>query len=224
MASSIVPSPVLVPGRPLPDIWPEGAGTFRWATVTALSPLRVQLDGDTAALDVTPESLIKTSSLLVGNRVWVQFFRRRILVLGVTRTDLYVSTVLTPSTSGFVGALQTTTATTPVLHTTGPTLTFVAPPSGMVFAHSKAFAMADAAGGSCGVWLSVRSGANTSGSQVSIHIVTSNYNTAWVLAGGTNLVTDLVPGLTYTLCHVFQANAGHTASVSSAQISVQPHV
>ena len=43
---------------------------WSWATVTDDSPLRVQLDGESSPLDVTPDTLI--SGLNVDDRVWVQ--------------------------------------------------------------------------------------------------------------------------------------------------------
>jgi hypothetical protein len=39
--------------RETPDI-----SIWSWATVTATAPLRVQLDGESAALDVTPDTLV----------------------------------------------------------------------------------------------------------------------------------------------------------------------
>ena len=48
----------------------EHLSTWAWATVTDDSPLRVQLDGEAAPLDVTPDTLV--SGLAVDDRVWVQ--------------------------------------------------------------------------------------------------------------------------------------------------------
>jgi hypothetical protein len=61
----------------------------RWATVTAINPLRVKLDGESTALPFTPESV--ESGLAVGARVRVQLVTndnpsrsgRRVIVLGV---------------------------------------------------------------------------------------------------------------------------------------------
>jgi microcystin-dependent protein len=53
---------------------------WTWATVTQSSPLRIRLDGETAALDITPENL--AGILLPGERVWVQISGRRVLVTG----------------------------------------------------------------------------------------------------------------------------------------------
>jgi len=50
-----------------------GVPSYRWATVTSVNPLRIQLDApDTAPLPFTPDSLIPLSELTVGVRVWVQ--------------------------------------------------------------------------------------------------------------------------------------------------------
>jgi Microcystin-dependent protein len=69
--------------RETPDI-----SLWSWATVTDDSPLRVQLDGELAALDVTPDTLV--APLAVDDRVWVQLVTnanptrryRRLVVLG----------------------------------------------------------------------------------------------------------------------------------------------
>lgn len=58
--------------------------TYRWATVTQLDPLRIRLDGDSTELPLTPEALIEPSRLMVGTRVWVQFFGRRVIVVSAT--------------------------------------------------------------------------------------------------------------------------------------------
>lgn len=56
---------------------PEDRGSWRWATVTAVDPLRVRLDGDTTALDLTPDAL---GPVGVGDRVWCQMHGRRVIV------------------------------------------------------------------------------------------------------------------------------------------------
>jgi hypothetical protein len=57
---------------------------YRWATVTDTDPLRVRLDGDSAGLPVTPDTLVDPKTLAIGRRVWVQFFGRRLVVLGAS--------------------------------------------------------------------------------------------------------------------------------------------
>lgn len=56
------------------------ADSWHWGTVTATSPLRVRLDGDAAALAVTPSSL--NPILNVGGRVWCQLDGTRLIVHG----------------------------------------------------------------------------------------------------------------------------------------------
>lgn len=52
---------------------------WTWATVTQASPLRIRLDGESAALSITPENL--AGALVAGERVWVQVSGRRTLVV-----------------------------------------------------------------------------------------------------------------------------------------------
>jgi len=68
------------------ELLPEPAGTadtYRWARVTQLSPIRIRLDGDTEPVESTPDSLCP---LQVGDRVWVQFHGRAMIILGVSWT------------------------------------------------------------------------------------------------------------------------------------------
>ena len=67
---------VLIPARP-----PEVQLKPRWGTITALSPLRVKLDGDDTAVPVTPASL--APNLELGARVWTMLAGRQIIILGV---------------------------------------------------------------------------------------------------------------------------------------------
>lgn len=53
---------------------------WTWATVTQASPVRVRLDGDSAAIPETVDSLVR--NLVVGDRVWVQVSNRRIVIQG----------------------------------------------------------------------------------------------------------------------------------------------
>jgi hypothetical protein len=57
-------------------------GTYRWATVTDTAPLTIRLDGDQDPLPVTPDTLVDPTTLKAGRRVWVQFFGRRLIVVG----------------------------------------------------------------------------------------------------------------------------------------------
>lgn len=66
---------------------PDIATTYRWATVTVSSPLQIQLDGDSLPLAIAPESLMPGDPV-VGARVWVQLFGRRVIVLGSGGTSV----------------------------------------------------------------------------------------------------------------------------------------
>lgn len=59
---------------------PEAEGVWLWATVTQASPLRVRVDGDTAALVSTPITLISGQTYTVGQRVRVQIHGRLVVV------------------------------------------------------------------------------------------------------------------------------------------------
>lgn len=60
--------------------------TFRWASVSSVSPLRVRLDGSPTPLDSEPVTLVP--GLHVDDRVWVQIIERRALILGVGQGSL----------------------------------------------------------------------------------------------------------------------------------------
>lgn len=91
---------VLLPGPERPrDSW-------RWATVTQVSPLRVRLDGDDAALPVTPDSLLVTPPY-VGQRVRVHVVDRSIVVVGAASAGQWTAwtpTLSTPSGSPTLGS------------------------------------------------------------------------------------------------------------------------
>lgn len=55
---------------------------FTWGTVTAINPLRIQLDGDTVALPITPDSLVDPLTLAVADRVRVEMSVRRAVIVG----------------------------------------------------------------------------------------------------------------------------------------------
>ena len=62
--------------------------TFTWATVTAVNPLAIKLDGDSAALGLIPDSLVDPLSLTVGDRVRVEQSLRRVVVHGRSGGDV----------------------------------------------------------------------------------------------------------------------------------------
>lgn len=61
---------------------------FTWGTVTAVTPLRVQLDGDTAPIPFIPDSLIDPLSLAVADRVRCELSGTRLIVHGRAGGDL----------------------------------------------------------------------------------------------------------------------------------------
>lgn len=63
---------------------PPPEDSYRWAAVTQLDPLRVQLDGENLELPITPDSLVNPLTLRVGTRVWAQLHGRRVVILGAS--------------------------------------------------------------------------------------------------------------------------------------------
>lgn len=61
--------------------------TLKWATVTAVRPLRIRFDGEDTALSTSPDALV--SSLAVGERVFcIQInVTRRVVILGKARGE-----------------------------------------------------------------------------------------------------------------------------------------
>lgn len=55
---------------------------FVWGTVTAVSPFRVRLDGDTAELPFSSDSLVTAQSLVIADRVRVELSGTRVIVHG----------------------------------------------------------------------------------------------------------------------------------------------
>lgn len=68
----------LLPAPPAPS------ASYRLGTITATNPLRVQLDGDSAATASTPMS---TVNAYVGDRVLVLFNNRRMIIIGIIGGD-----------------------------------------------------------------------------------------------------------------------------------------
>lgn len=66
-----------------PTIGPQAReDVYRWGEVITTSPLSIQLDGDTEPLAGVPDSLIDPDTIDPGDRVWVQLFGRRVIVVG----------------------------------------------------------------------------------------------------------------------------------------------
>jgi hypothetical protein len=70
--------------------------TFTWATVTDVSPFRIRLDGDTAELPLTPDSLVDPAALAVDDRVRCEISTKRVVVLGVAGGLVALSALLAP--------------------------------------------------------------------------------------------------------------------------------
>lgn len=56
--------------------------SFGWATVLTVTPLTVRRDGESQPLGVAPDALVNKANLVVGQRVWCQFYQRRVLIIG----------------------------------------------------------------------------------------------------------------------------------------------
>jgi hypothetical protein len=110
----------------LPDpLTVEDRDTAGWATVTAISPLRIKLDGESTALPFTPDSI--AGGLAVNDRVWVAFamnhdvpfYGRRVIVIGKAGGSLlphtHTATVL--GENGIAG-VATTSGTNQTTSTT----------------------------------------------------------------------------------------------------------
>lgn len=103
---------------------------FRWATVAQADPVRVRFDGDIAAIDADVDRLVHLKELVVGRRVWVQLYERRVIILGVSSGSLYP-----PRPADIIGVspLETTYTTTgSSTSVSGLTKTFMVSTSGTI--------------------------------------------------------------------------------------------
>ena len=80
---------------------------WMWATVTQVSPLRVRLDGESQALDMTPVSLVGMP-LIVNDRVWCQLIEKQLVVHGTSRAPMLQSGRVLVSASGGIGTATVT--------------------------------------------------------------------------------------------------------------------
>lgn len=55
-----------------------------WATVTDVSPVTIQFDGDSVPLPYAPDSLV---GVRIGDRVWCDIEGKRVVILGVGNPD-----------------------------------------------------------------------------------------------------------------------------------------
>jgi microcystin-dependent protein len=116
---------------------------FVWATVTAIGPVRVQIDGDTAALSIAPDSLIDPLTLAVSDRVRCEWTNKRIVIHGASNATYAHTPVgkvewgiwLTGAPAGYLDALgqAVSRATYPALYAQcapiigAPTITIASP-------------------------------------------------------------------------------------------------
>jgi len=68
--------------------------------VTSVSPLNIRLDGEDLALPMVPVSLVDPGRLTVSQRVWVQLFGRRVLILGASQGGAVLSPPTATGTAG----------------------------------------------------------------------------------------------------------------------------
>ena len=108
--------------------------TFTWATVTAVNPLAIKLDGDSAALGLIPDSLVDPLSLTVGDRVRVEQSLRRVVVHGRSGGDVSArpSILLVPNAQQITATNFTFTAWDPP----GTGLSFASPGGSSFFSVS----------------------------------------------------------------------------------------
>lgn len=69
-------------GRSAPELPQAQASAFRWATVIGVDPLRILFDGDSKVLPYEPNSLVDRSTLVEGDRLWVQIHGRQVVIIG----------------------------------------------------------------------------------------------------------------------------------------------
>lgn len=89
----------------------DPADTFRFGVITAGAPLRVKLDGDTAAASITP---IATCVTAVGDRVLIQIHNRQLIiiarVLPAAEAGIFTAEKIRLSSTGDASASSTTHA------------------------------------------------------------------------------------------------------------------
>jgi hypothetical protein len=202
--------------------------TWSWATVTAISPLRVKLDGESTALAVTPDALV--SALAVNDRVWVQLVTdadpartaRRLVALGKAggMEDLFSSRLsgLELAAEDIQNTSGTTTSTTytSTLSGVGATacgVTFVAPYSGKVVVHNGCKLSNSSSSNFAALAFHVRTGASIgSGSDVLLAADSFAFSHTGVSAmrGGApaKLVSGLTPGNSYNVVQEFRVDGG----------------
>lgn len=118
---------------------------YQWATVSQVNPLRIRLDGETAAIPVTPDSIVSPRDLSVNDRVWVQIFGRRLLVQGRSdgprgsRTMRCTSSTTTTITGATTILWDTTTVVNEIGMTRAANAYDWAVPAGMAGTYAASF-------------------------------------------------------------------------------------
>ena len=105
-----MPSLTPISGNPLSALLPTPAAArqdgWRWGIVKQISPLRIQLDGDTTAFSGTPDTLVPVA---LNDRVRVHIYNRRATVIGVAGGVPYPSSVdyaVEAGSAGVAGRLE----------------------------------------------------------------------------------------------------------------------
>ncbi|QIN93844.1 minor tail protein [Microbacterium phage Alakazam] len=80
--------------------------SFKWGTITAVSPLAVKLDGDTAPLSLIPDTLVPL--LAVGDRVRVELSLRKVVIHGKANGGGYTRSAVLPKSFLYRNAIGAT--------------------------------------------------------------------------------------------------------------------
>lgn len=95
--------------------------TFNWAVVQTLAPITIRFDGQTQPVTITPDSMVDPTRLVVGSRVWVQQWGKRLLILGVGNDAILPPTP--PATTTYTPDWLNLATGTPLSNGTGGLLT-----------------------------------------------------------------------------------------------------
>lgn len=73
-----------ISNNPLATLIPAndgGTDSWRWATITSVTPLRIQLDGDSEPLLATPDAI---TPVRIGERALVHLYHHRATIIGLS--------------------------------------------------------------------------------------------------------------------------------------------
>lgn len=106
------PLPKLVFEVQDPTADPKPLINFGWAVITGTDPLRIRNDGETDELPMTPESLVDPTWLAAGDRVWVQSYGLRRVILGRSNVGVQAgASYVSQAQAGFrISGLRTVTS------------------------------------------------------------------------------------------------------------------